>query len=86
MMWDKYLSLTQSFIMKKKKRKKLRKSIRNIQSRLYYHLSETEHALLDDLTDHLLTPKKLHKRSGKGIGNIFSILITWLINFVIRMF
>ena len=59
--------------MKKSKRKFLRKCVRNIQSKLYFHLSETEHAFLHHLANQLPKRKKQGKRIDKGNGgNFFS--------------
>lgn len=57
--------------MKKKKRKLLRRCIRIIQSKLYFHLSETEHAFLNFLVTHLSTHKKRGKKFDKGDDDIF---------------
>jgi hypothetical protein len=57
--------------MKKSQRKVLRNCIRELQSKFHLHLSETEHAFLNHLANHLPKRKKNRKDSGKGNGNNF---------------
>lgn len=57
--------------MKKTTRKKLIKGIRNIQLRLYFHWSESEHAQLNFLCYLLSMSKKRRKGFNKGYGNNF---------------
>jgi hypothetical protein len=57
--------------MKKSKRKFRRKCIRALQSRLYFHLSETEHVELNRYVKKLSKHKKPDKGNGKGNSNNF---------------